>query len=206
MRKAIPGADICQHRYIKPARQLQPPVSIANPNAQAACQAFIGVAQFQVTRVEMRRLAGANGERGPLEMTAGVVNGRNAELSRFVGTVDHPDETLAVAVPGRRKQGYSMHIRIGVELGGALGVGRDGGTGSPRVCHAQRLRAHHSNRQSERDTGEQSRESAGEAALAATGTILLEATVSRIHHTQCSDSDRMCQQFHKSGATTTHQR
>ena len=114
--ETVPGADVAQHLDIERARELQPPVPLARPDALR--QTLARVARLQGLGVEVLRLSHTDGQRHWTGVLTRVVPGVDAHLPIVVGTVDDPHKALVSVLPRparrRRKQPDAMpqpHLR-----------------------------------------------------------------------------------------------
>ena len=95
-------ADVGQHLRVAAVREREPPVAVPWPDA--AGQALVRVAGLEVVRVELRRLAGADLQRGRAPWRASGVEGIDAQDSRRERAVDDAHETLSERIRRGRER------------------------------------------------------------------------------------------------------
>ena len=100
---AVPGADVRKHLDVQSAFEPEAPVAL-HRRAGGAGQSLLGIALFEVIRVEVDGLVGRDGQRQRWGLPPGVVDGVDSHLAIGHGTVDDPHEALAVGIRCRQHQ------------------------------------------------------------------------------------------------------
>ena len=109
--KPVGRTDVGEHGQIEIARQREPP--LAHPRAGASGRTLAGVVEFEIVRVEMSGLAGAERKRHDLVVAAAVVARLDADVARVAGAVHHSHNTLATGrVRGRREQRHDVFAAV----------------------------------------------------------------------------------------------
>ena len=113
----VGGAHVGERLDVQVARQGEPPVALAGPDAFG--QTLARVAALQVPGVQVDRLRGPDGQGDGGGRRPGVVRRFNANLAILSRVVDHPQEALPAGVFGNtQKQPNALRFRG--RIGGAL--------------------------------------------------------------------------------------